>query len=425
MLKFKLLQKIDKELFQLVSKEIKRQKETIDLIASENITPQVIFELVGSPLMNKYSEGYPFKRYYPGNFYYDKIEILAQKRALKAFNLNEKNWAVNVQSYSGSPANLAVYNALLNPSDVLMGMSLESGGHLTHGHFVNFSGKIYKAIQYGLDEKTQLIDYNQVEKLAKKYKPKIIVCGTTSYPRKIDFYKFSKIAKKVNAYLLADISHIAGLVLAGLHPNPFKYCDIVTTTTHKTLRGPRGAIIFINRKSALAKKQNIDLESLINKSVFPGIQGGPHNNTTAAIALMFKLALTNQFKNYQKQIVKNSAVLSQELKKFGFRLVSGGTDNHLMVIDLRNTGFSGIEAEQILEKANIIANRNVVPGDLKPFKPSGIRLGTPAVTTRGMKEKEMKLIAFFIFRLLIKKEKPEIIKKEVLDLLKKFPLYEK
>lgn len=422
---FQQLKKIDKELFKLVINEVKRQKETIDLIASENIAPEVIFELLGSPLINKYSEGYPFKRYYPGNFYYDKIEILAQKRALKAFNLSEKNWAVNVQPYSGSPANLAVYNALLNPGDVLMGMSLMSGGHLTHGHFVNFSGKIYKSIQYGLDEKTQLIDYKQVEELAKKYKPKIIVCGTTSYPRKIDFQKFSLIAKKVKAYLLADISHIAGLVLARLHPNPFKYCDIVTTTTHKTLRGPRGAVIFINKNSTLAKKQKIDLESLINKSVFPGIQGGPHNNTTAAIALMFKLASSAKFKNYQKQIIRNSKALAQELKKYGFNLVSNGTDNHLMVLDLRNTAFSGIEAENILEKANIIANRNVVPGDLKPFKPSGIRLGTPAVTSRGMKEKEMKIIANFIFRLLIKREKPEIIKREVVKLVRKFPIYEK
>lgn len=422
---FNLLKKIDKELFGLVFNELQRQKETLDLIASENIVPPVILEVLGSPLTNKYSEGYPFKRYYPGNFYYDKIEILAQKRALKAFGLNEKKWAVNVQPYSGSPANLAVYNALLNPGEVLMGMSLMSGGHLTHGHFVNFSGKIYKAIQYGLEPKTQLINYQEVEKLAKKYKPKIIVCGTTSYPRAIDFQRFSQIAKKVNAYLMADISHIAGLVLAGLHPNPFKYCDIVTTTTHKTLRGPRGAIIFINKNSELSKKQKIDLESLINKSVFPGIQGGPHNNVTAAIALMFKLANTKQFRNYQKQIVKNAKTLAKEIKKYGFNLVSHGTDNHLMVVDLRNTGFSGIEAEGILEKANIVANRNVIPGDLKPFKPSGIRLGTPAVTSRGMKEKEMKIIAQWFYRLLMKKERPELIKKEVRDFLKKFPIYEK
>ncbi|MGC8880702.1 MAG: serine hydroxymethyltransferase [Minisyncoccia bacterium] len=422
---FNLLKKIDKELFYLVSAELQRQKETIDLIASENIVPSVILEVLGSALTNKYSEGYPFKRYYPGNFYYDEIEILAQKRALKAFNLNEKNWAVNVQPYSGSPANLAVYNALLNPFDILMGMNLTSGGHLTHGHSVNLSGKIYKAIQYGINEKTQLIDYNQVEKLAKKFKPKLIVCGTTSYPRIINFKKFKEIADKVNAFLMADISHIAGLVLAGCHPNPFKYCDIVTTTTHKTLRGPRGAVIFINKKSKIATKQKIDLESLINKSVFPGMQGGPHNNVTASIALMFKLAKTEKFKNYQKQIVKNAKTLANELKKYGFNLVSNGTDNHLMVVDVKNTGFSGIEAEKILEKANILVNRNVISGDLKPFKPSGIRIGTPAVTSRKMKEKEMKIIAQWISHLLFKKEKPEVIKKEVIKLLKKFPLYEK
>ena len=420
----KLLKKFDKELFNLVSKEIKRQKETIDLIASENIIPEVILEVLGSPLVNKYSEGYPFKRYYPGNFYYDQIEILAQKRALRAFNLKESEWAVNVQPYSGSPANLEVYNALLNPNDTLMGMSLNSGGHLTHGHFINFSGKIYKAIQYGLNSKTELIDYFEVEKLAKKYKPKIIVCGTTSYPRKIDFQKFAAIAKKVNAYLIADISHIAGLILAGLHPNPFKYCDIVTTTTHKTLRGPRGALIFINKKSKIAQKQKVDLEVLINKSVFPQMQGGPHNNVTASIALMFKLAKQKSFKNYQLQIIKNSKTLAEELKKYGFRLVSNGTDNHLMVVDLKNFGIDGIEAEKILEKANILANRNVVLGDLKPFRPSGIRIGTPTVTSRGMKEKEMKIIAQFIYRLIVKKEKPEEIRKEVLRFLKKFPIYE-
>jgi len=420
----KLLEKFDKELFNLVSKEIKRQKETVDLIASENIIPEVILEVLGSPLVNKYSEGYPFKRYYPGNFYYDQIEILAQKRALKAFNLKENEWAVNVQPYSGSPANLEVYNALLNPNDTLMGMSLNSGGHLTHGHFINFSGKIYKAIQYGLNPKTELIDYLEVEKLAKKYKPKIIVCGTTSYPRKIDFQKFAAIAKKVNAYLIADISHIAGLILAGLHPNPFKYCDIVTTTTHKTLRGPRGALIFINKKSKIAKKQKVDLETLINKSVFPQMQGGPHNNVTASIALMFKLAKQKSFKNYQIQIIKNSKTLAEELKKYGFRLVSNGTDNHLMVVDLKNFGIDGIEAEKILEKADILANRNVVLGDLKPFRPSGIRIGTPTVTSRGMKEKEMKIIAQFIYRLLVKKENSEEIKKEVLRFLKKFPIYE-
>jgi len=300
---------------------------------------------------------------------------------------------------------------------------LTSGGHLTHGHSANLSGKIYHAVQYGLDPKTELINYNEVEQLAKKYHPKIIICGTTSYSRKIDFQKFSQIAKKYHAYLLADISHIAGLILAGLHPNPFKYCDLVMTTTHKTLKGPRGAVIFINKKSSLAQKEKIDLEEQINKSVFSGMQGGPHNNISAGIALMFKLAQSKQFKNYQKQIVINAQALANELQKFGFRLVSNGTDNHLMVIDLRNTDFLGIEAEKILEQANILANRNVIPGDLKPFKPSGIRLGTPAITSRGMKEKEMKIIASFIYRLLIKKENSLKIKKEVKQLCRQFPIY--
>ena len=422
-MKFDLLKKTDPLLYRLVQNEILRQKETIDLIPSENFIPEVILEVIGSPLTNKYSEGYPHKRYYPGNIYYDQIEELAQKRALKAFNLDGSSWAVNVQPYSGSPANLAIYNALLKPNDVLLGMSLTSGGHLTHGHSANLSGKIYHAVQYGLDPKTELINYNEVEQLAKKYHPKIIICGTTSYSRKIDFQKFSQIAKKYHAYLLADISHIAGLILAGLHPNPFKYCDLVMTTTHKTLKGPRGAVIFINKKSSLAQKEKIDLEEQINKSVFSGMQGGPHNNISAGIALMFKLAQSKQFKNYQKQIVINAQALANELQKFGFRLVSNGTDNHLMVIDLRNTGFLGIEAEKILEQANILANRNVIPGDLKPFKPSGIRLGTPAITSRGMKEKEMKIIASFIYRLLIKKENPLKIKKEVKQLCRQFPIY--
>jgi len=420
---FSLLKKTDPKLFRLIQKEIIRQKETIDLIASENFVPEVIFEVLGSVLTNKYSEGYPHKRYYPGNVYYDQIEELAQRRALEAFGLNLKKWSVNVQPYSGSPANLAVYNAILQPGDSLMGMSLTSGGHLTHGHKANLSGKLYHAIQYGLNPKTELIDFTEIEKLAKKYHPKIIVSGLTSYPRKIDFQKFSQIAHKINAYSMADISHIAGLVLAGLHPNPFLSCDLVTTTIHKTLRGPRAAIIFINKKSLIAKKNKIDLENAINKSVFPQMQGGPHNNVTAAIALTFKLAQTQSFKNYQTQILKNSRALAEALKKFGFRLTTNGTDNHLMVLDFRNIGISGMEAETLLEKAGIIANRNVVIGDVSPFHPSGIRIGVPAVTTRSMKEREMKKIAELIYRVLIKKEKPVIIKKEVKKLCRKFLFY--
>jgi len=418
---FNHLKKSDPALYSLVKKEILRQAETIDLIPSESIAPLEVLELLGSPLTNKYSEGYPGKRYYPGNIYYDEIEELAQKRALEAFGLKESSFAVNVQPYSGSPANLAIYFALLKPGDKILGMDLASGGHLTHGAPVNLSGKIFHSLSYSVNT-DGLIDYDKVEKIALKYRPKIIVCGATSYPRKIDFQKFSFIAKKTNAFLMADISHIIGLIIAKKHPSPFPYADIVMSTTHKTLQGPRGAVIFINKKSQLAKKMKINLEEMINKSVFPGCQGGPHNNVIAAIAHSFKRAKTKEFLSYQNQIVKNAKVLSLALKKKGFQLVTNGTDNHLMVVNLKNLNLSGKEAEKILEQANILANRNVIPGDLKAFNPSGIRIGTPFVSFRGMKEKEMELIADFIDRLLIKKENPWKIKKEVKKLTKQFPL---
>ena len=418
---FNHLKKSDPALYSLVKKEILRQAETIDLIPSESIAPLEVLELLGSPLTNKYSEGYPGKRYYPGNIYYDEIEELAQKRALEAFGLKESSFAVNVQPYSGSPANLAIYFALLKPGDKILGMDLASGGHLTHGAPVNLSGKIFHSLSYSVNT-DGLIDYDKVEKIALKYRPKIIVCGATSYPRKIDFQKFSFIAKKTNAFLMADISHIIGLIIAKKHPSPFPYADIVMSTTHKTLQGPRGAVIFINKKSQLAKKMKINLEEMINKSVFPGCQGGPHNNVIAAIAYSFKRAKTKEFLSYQNQIVKNAKVLSLALKKKGFQLITNGTDNHLMVVDLKNLNLSGKEAEKILEQANILANRNVIPGDLKAFNPSGIRIGTPFVSFRGMKEKEMELIADFIDRLLIKKENPWTIKKEVKKLTKQFPL---
>lgn len=418
---FNHLKKSDPALYSLVKKEILRQAETIDLIPSESIAPLEVLELLGSPLTNKYSEGYPGKRYYPGNIYYDEIEELAQKRALEAFGLKESSFAVNVQPYSGSPANLAIYFALLKPGDKILGMDLASGGHLTHGAPVNLSGKIFHSLSYSVNT-DGLIDYDKVEKIALKYRPKIIVCGATSYPRKIDFQKFSFIAKKTNAFLMADISHIIGLIIAKKHPSPFPYADIVMSTTHKTLQGPRGAVIFINKKSQLAKKMKINLEEMINKSVFPGCQGGPHNNVIAAIAYSFKRAKTKEFLSYQNQIVKNAKVLSLALKKKGFQLVTNGTDNHLMVVNLKNLNLSGKEAEKILEQANILANRNVIPGDLKAFNPSGIRIGTPFVSFRGMKEKEMELIADFIDRLLIKKENPWKIKKEVKKLTKQFPL---
>lgn len=387
----------------LIKKELNRQKKVINLIPSENYPSKDVLAALGSQLTSKYAEGYPGKRYYPGNEFNDEIERETQRLALRIFGLSEKVWHVNVQPYSGSPANIAVYLALLKQGDSLMGMQLTHGGHLTHGHKVNFSGMFYKVIQYGVDEKTGRIDYNQVARHARKYKPKIIVSGTTAYPRKIDFKKFGQIAKSIGAYHLADISHIAGLVAAKLHPSPFPYADIVTTTTHKTLRGPRGAIIF-------SKKGFSDS---IDKAVFPGLQGGPHINTIAAIGVCLEEALKPAFKKYAQQIVKNAKTLAKELKKYGFNLVSDGTDNHIILIDLKNPegsasgglngagkGIDGMTAQNLLEEEGIIANRNTVPGDQSPFKPSGIRLGTPAVTTQGMKEKDMVKIAKMIYEIL-------------------------
>jgi len=388
----------DRELEKLVKKEIGRQEETLDLIASENIASPEILSLLGSALTNKYSEGYPGKRYYPGNVYYDEIEKLAQARALKLFKLSPKNWAVNVQPYSGSPANLAIYAALLKPGETLMGMKLSSGGHLTHGHGVSLTGQFYHSVQYAVDEETGLIDFGALRKLAKEHKPRVIVCGFTAYPRKINFKAFSEIAKEVDAYLVADISHIAGLVSAGLHPSPFPYAQAVMTTTHKTLRGPRGAVIF-SRLEKLKDGERTIAEA-VDRAVFPGLQGGPHNNETAAKARAFFEAARPEFKKYAAQVVKNASALASELKRGGLKVITGGTDTHLILVDVRSFGLDGLTAEKRLEKNGIIANRNSVPGDPSPFKPSGLRLGTPALTTRGLKEKDMKLIADLILKIL-------------------------
>ncbi|MBI2634015.1 MAG: serine hydroxymethyltransferase [Parcubacteria group bacterium] len=406
------LKEADPVLAELVRLEINRQQNTLDLIPSENIVPLAMLEVIGSPLTNKYSEGYAGKRYYPGNEYYDKIEEIAKERALKAFGLDPNEWHVNVQAHSGSPANLAVYVGLLEIGETLMGLQLSHGGHLTHGHKVSFTGRVWKAVQYGLDERSGLIDFTQVEELAREARPKVIVSGTTAYPRTLEFEKFGRIAKEVGAYHVADVSHIAGLILGGVHPNPFPHADVVTATTHKTLRGPRGALIFCRKE--LAEK--------IDKAIFPGLQGGPHNNITAGIALMFHYAMQPEFKTYQEQIVKNAKALADHLLTFDFELVSGGTDNHLMVVDLRNKGMDGMEGQNRLEQAGIIANRNTVPGDPSPFKPSGIRAGTPAVTTRGFKEGEMEKIAEWFERLLGKSEPAEEVKVEVEDLCRKYPL---
>ncbi|MBI2462864.1 MAG: serine hydroxymethyltransferase [Candidatus Spechtbacteria bacterium] len=410
----------DKELEKLNAAEEKKQSEYINLIASENYMSPAVRMALSSVTANKYAEGYPGARYYPGcDEAIDPIERLTQDRALKAMKLSPKVWEVNVQPYSGSPANLEVLGALVKPkghpdgADTVLGMALPVGGHLTHGHPVSFTGKFFNFVQYGLDTKG-IINYDQIEKLAGEHKPRLIICGATAYSQKIDFKRFSEIAKKHGALLMADIAHIAGLVAGGVHPSPFPYCDVVTTTTHKTLRGPRGAMIFARK----------ELMPAINKAVFPGMQGGPHNNNTLAIGVAFGEIMKPAFKTYAKQIVKNASVLAKELKKRNFTLVSGGTQNHLMLIDLQTKSVSGNEAQKILYSAGIIANRNSIPNDpRKPFDPSGIRMGTPALTTRGFKEKEILLVAQWIDEAISDPTAKNCarIKKRVQTLCKKFP----
>ncbi|MBI2613232.1 MAG: serine hydroxymethyltransferase [Candidatus Levybacteria bacterium] len=386
----KALEDIDSQIFALIKQEEKRTASTLEMIPSNNYPSKAVLEALGSILNYKYSEGYPKKRYYQGQRIADQVEILAQERAKKLFGVPH----ANVQPYSGSPANTAVYFALLEPfKDKIMGLSLAYGGHLTHGSPVSFSGKYFKVVPYQLG-KDGRFDYEEIEKLAIAEKPKIIVCGATAYPRIIDFKRFGQIADKVGAYLLADISHIAGLIIAGVHPSPVDHAHIIMTTTHKTLRGPRGAMIMVTEKGL---KKDPELGNKIDKAVFPGLQGGPHDNQTAAIAVALRLASGKQFKVYIEHVVRNAKVLAQELVKFNFKLVSGGTDNHLLLIDLSNKKVNGAVAALALEVAGIVINKNAVPGDLMPpFYPSGIRLGTPAITTRGMKEREMVKIANWI-----------------------------
>ena len=383
----------DKEIKKLIEKENIRQKKAVNLIASENFVSRDVLEALGSVFVNKYAEGYAGKRYYGGNEIVDKLEKLCQKRALKLFGLHraKSRWSVNVQPYSGSPANLAVLSALVPAGGKIMGMSLEMGGHLTHGQKVSITGKIWKQIAYGVDKKTERLNYDEILKIAKKEKPALIIAGATAYPREIDFKKFRKIADAVGAYLMVDMSHIAGLVAGGEHPSPFLYADVVTTTTHKTLRGPRAALIFC--KKELAQK--------IDRAVFPGLQGGPHMNQVAAVAVALKEVAQPSFKKYARQVVKNAKVLANELKKRNWRIISGGTDNHLLLVDTWARGIGGKEASERLERAGIIVNKNAIPFDTrKPADPSGIRLGTPAVTTRGMKEKDMVKIAGRIDKIL-------------------------
>lgn len=406
----------DSQIAKLIELETNRQKTTLQMIPSENHCSPAVREALGSLLTDKYAEGYPGKRYYGGNQFIDKVESLCIERAKKLFKVEH----VNVQPYSGSPANFAVYTAVCEPGDTVMGLALPMGGHLTHGWKVSATGKFFKAVQYGVDEKTHLLNYDEIEKLAKEHRPKLMWVGATAYPRIFDWKKLGEIADSVGAYLVADIAHIAGLVAGGAHPSPVPFVHIVTTTTHKTLRGPRGGIIMVTKKG-LAK--DAELPKKIDKAVFPGLQGGPHENAIAAIAVCLKEASTPAFKKYATQIVKNAKVMSQELKKHGFNLISGGTDNHLLLIDLRNKNITGAEAQDLLESAGISTNKNSIPYDpAGPFKPSGLRLGTPAITTRGMKEREMSQIAAWINEVIAKPTAAQKVRKEVAKLCKKFPL---
>ncbi|MCK4387589.1 MAG: serine hydroxymethyltransferase [Dehalococcoidia bacterium] len=407
------LRNADKAVYETMLKEIERINTSLDLISSENLPSKATLEALGSVFNDKYSEGYPGKRYYGGNKFIDVIENLAIERAKLLFGAEH----VNVQPYSGSPANMEVYLAFMNPGDTLMGMRLDHGGHLTHGHKVSFTGKLFNAVQYGVNKETELLDYDEIEKIALEAKPKVIVCGTTAYPREIDFKAFHKIAKEAGAISMADIAHIAGLIVGGVHQSPFPYIDVVTTTTHKTLRGPRGAMIMCKEKFANA----------IDEAVFPGMQGGPHDHVTAAMAVAFGEAQKPEFKDYAEQVVKNAKTLAESLMENSFRLVTGGTDNHLMVVDLRNKGITGKEAETVLDSAGISVNKNTIPFDLrKPFDPSGIRIGTPTVTTRGMKEEEMKQIGNFITEAIDSKgdrKNLEQMQQRVKELCQTFPVH--
>ncbi len=403
--------KVDPEVGAAMNDELMRQRRNLELIASENIVSPAVMAAMGSVLTNKYAEGYPSKRYYGGCEYVDVVENIARERACKLFGAEH----ANVQPHSGAQANLAVYFALLNPGDTVMGMSLAHGGHLTHGSPVNMSGKIYNFVPYTVDDETGRIDYDKFEAQAKECQPKLIVAGASAYPRIIDFERISRIAKEVGAYFMVDMAHIAGLVAAGLHPNPVPYADIVTTTTHKTLRGPRGGMILCREELAKA----------IDKAIFPGSQGGPLMHVIAAKAVCFGEALTEEFKEYQTQIVKNAAALADGLLSRGLKLVSGGTDNHLMLLDLTGTDITGKELEHRLDEVYITANKNAIPNDPQsPFITSGIRIGTPAVTSRGLKEKDMEKIAEYIYLAVTDFDnKADYIRAGVNAICEEYPLY--
>ncbi len=407
------LKKFDPEVYNAILNETKRQAYKLELIASENFVSYAVMEAMGSVMTNKYAEGYPGKRYYGGCEFVDVVENLARDRAKLLFGCEH----VNVQPHSGSQANMGVYFSVLNPGDTILGLNLSHGGHLTHGHPVNFSGRFFKVVPYGVSKETETIDYDELLKIAQEHKPKMIIAGASAYPRELDFRKFREIADQVGAYFMADIAHIAGLIIAGLHQSPILYADFVTTTTHKTLRGPRGGMIMCKEK--FAKE--------LDKVVMPGIQGGPLMHVIAAKAVAFKEALKPEFKEYQKQIVKNAKTMADTLKNYGYHVVSGGTDTHLMLLSFIEKKLTGKEIAKALEKAGMTVNKNTVPFDPQtPFITSGIRIGTPAVTTRGMKEKEMKIIAEFIHRVISNLGNEKIyqeVGEEVKDLCQKFPLY--
>ena len=408
---YKSIESSDVELLKLIETETERQENNIELIASENFTSKAVMEAMGSPLTNKYAEGYPAKRYYGGCEVVDEVEDLARDRMKELFGAEH----ANVQPHSGSQANMAVYFSVLNPGDTVLGMNLSHGGHLTHGSPVNFSGKLFNFVSYEVDAETERINYEKVRELALQHKPKMIVAGASAYPRIIDFEKFRSIADEVGAYFMVDMAHIAGLIAVGLHPNPVPYADFVTTTTHKTLRGPRGGAILCKEKYA----KDID------KTIFPGMQGGPLMHIIAAKAICFKEAMTEEYKVYMQQVVKNAGVLGEELRSYGFKLISGGTDNHLLLLDLTNKNITGKEAEKLLDTVGITVNKNTIPFEkLSPFVTSGIRIGTPAVTTRGFKEEEMKKIAYFINYVIDHRDEDlSSLRAEVKALCNRYPIY--
>ncbi len=410
-MKFNNVKETDAKVYEIIEEEIARQQHNIELIASENFTSKAVMEAMGSPMTNKYAEGYPGKRYYGGCEVVDKVENLARDRMKELFNAEY----ANVQPHSGSQANMAVYFTVLKPGDTVLGMNLSHGGHLTHGSPVNFSGKLFNFVSYGVTKDTETIDYEEVRRLALEHRPKLIVAGASAYPRIIDFKKFREIADEVGAYLMVDMAHIAGLVAAGYHPSPVPYADFVTTTTHKTLRGPRGGAILCK------EKYGKDLD----KAIFPGMQGGPLMHVIAAKAVCFKEALEPEFKKYIERVLNNTRVLGEELTKYGFRMVSGGTDNHLLLVDLTNKDISGKDAEKLLDTVGITVNKNTIPSETRsPFVTSGIRIGTAAATTRGFNEDDFKEVARFINYVIEHKDEDlSSIRQEVIALCDKYPLY--